>query len=112
MSDYRDWQVGDRVVCVDDQWHDDNGIKYECPLHSGTVYTISGIGESNGLYRGAARLVVVDLVEVKNPDSGFFPRHVPGFAAARFRKVQPRKTSIAILERFLKDADAPIHEEA
>lgn len=101
MSDYRDWQVGDRVVCV-------GGPKPGEPEPNpvvGEVYTISWIGLDS------YDEVIINLAEMPAPwpqepwDWGLYD-------PACFRKVQPRKTSIAIFTRFLKDADAPIHEEA
>ena len=107
---YLDWQVGDKVVCVDSVWHGNPASGHPCPLVAGEVYTIASIGSGTGFYRSFVRGILIDLVEVKNPDAPYID--TAGFCAERFRKVQPRKTSIAILERFLNDANAPIREEA
>lgn len=99
MSGYLDWQVGDRVVCVDDQWSGwglqvRNGIA--CPLICGSMYTISRIGPSAGIYERSSIRLAIHLCEVDHPNG-------VGFNVARFRKVQPRKTNIAIFTAMLHD---------
>lgn len=111
MSDYRDWQVGDRVVFVGypgpEVFHaDGKPVKRVGYLTVGTVYPILGIciRDHYAKSRWAGPSIHVGFID---PEHGQVWHHHCGF-----RKVQPRKTDIAIFTRFLKDADAPIHEEA
>jgi len=91
---YLDWKVGDRVVCVDARW----AGALISPLTERQVYTVIGTGPNgrgigpDGRYTTG---IEVFLGEVTNPDGG------GGFLSRRFRKIQPRKTSIAIFERML-----------
>lgn len=88
MTQYLDWKVGDRVVCVDDTGAET--VVYPFPK-VGTVCTISWIGYDGGT-------LGVDLVEYPCPPSDTILR---GWDPEYFRKVQPRKTSIAVFERLL-----------
>lgn len=97
MTIYLDWQVGDRIVCVDA----DPGFFWpRWPLVRGREYTVAQITAvdcyyyANRLHHSPA--VVVELVGVSNPSIG-----ATGFHARRFRKVQPRKTDIAIFKAML-----------
>ena len=107
---FRDWQVGDRVVCVDGDWYYPPASGRPWPLVTGEVYTIANIGKGCGFYRSFVHGVVIDLVEVKNPDDPYL--ETPGFNASRFRKVEPRKTDISVFERFLLNPNAPVREDA
>jgi hypothetical protein len=91
---YTDWYVGMEVVCVDDS---PGVVTGSVGLVRGRVYVIEA-------FQPTLTRLGLRLVGVKHFDG------VP-WAASRFRKVQPRKTSIAIFERFLNDADAPIRED-
>lgn len=100
MSPYASWQVGDKIVCIDDELHD----RYMRPgwvsfgdldgLTAGRVYTIRRIGVDPGA------LMCVWLVEIIRPPL-FSGDPETGYAVQRFRPVQTRKTSIAIFERML-----------
>jgi hypothetical protein len=102
-SQFLDWKAGDRVVCVDDQWRD-AGKWVECPLQAGRIYTIDGIGPGGGYYKGVFGTLAVSVKEVENPYTG-------SFAAARFRKVVTRPTSIAIFEALLNPSEPEIFRE-
>lgn len=100
MSQYLDWKVGDKVVCVDDA---ENGA-YDSPefvavggldgLRKDAVYTIRSVGPDP-----EDGFLSVWLEEIYRQT---FRGVETGYAIQRFRKVQPRKTSIAIFERMLK----------
>ncbi len=95
---YLDWQVGDRVACIDD--YGDRfltpGLTYNGGLDGlteGRIYTIRTIGLSP--FDGN---LCIWLDEIVRPlHSGI----EAGFDVRRFRKVHPRKTSIAIFEQML-----------
>ena len=98
---YLDWQVGDKVVCVDADFDRPYG---EASPREGEIYTIREIAPTRWG-------IGLRLVEVVNPHFRYVGGTVEAlFEVSSFRKVQPRKTSIAILERFLNDANAPIKE--
>lgn len=91
---YLDWKVGDRVQCVDNggaigRWWNDAPVV-------GKIYTIRSIHLD---HRGD---VTVWLNEIQR-DPRAIQEHGPlvGYYPRRFRKVQPRKTSIAIFEAML-----------
>lgn len=100
---YRDWKVGDRVVCVDDEPHDRyspwaaTGNNLD-GLKKGRVYTIRKIG----LYSHYNTLLVW-LDEIVRPKRGPIARQYGevGFDPRRFRPVQPRKTDISVFEALL-----------
>lgn len=107
MSGYLDWQVGDKVVCVDAKPYPSLG-KYTVLPDANQIYTVRRIEPWQ--WTSGLSGVGVWLTELPRPSAVGGIEHPWG--AFRFRKVQPRKTSIAILERFLNDANAPIREEA
>lgn len=86
MTQYLDWKVGDRVVCVDD-----NDVRF---LEAGKEYTIAAIRAGTFTSR-CGTLVEGVGIQLKEDGSPYY------YFARRFRKVQPRKTSIAIFERLL-----------
>jgi hypothetical protein len=100
---YRDWQVGDKVVCINGAWTDAQNILAvivgECPLVGGEVYTIAKLGlnptATVSLDGSCGFPVCVWLQEVSHPQKGY------GFNSGRFRKVQPRKTDISIFTAML-----------
>lgn len=106
MSDCTHWHVGMRVVCVDDG----DGHKYMRPryvlapdasldgLTKGRIYTIRKVGPD--YYDGD---IVVWLKEIIRPPRGSIGAKYGecGYAPARFRPVQERKTSIEIFQRML-----------
>lgn len=105
---FRDWQVGDRVVCVE-TWLLKDGTGDEAGPVAGHIYTIREIG----LLHPFKNDVCVRLAEIINPIRAYLDATGEAcFAAARFRKVEPRKTSIAIFERFLLNPNAPVREDA
>lgn len=89
---YLDWHVGMKIVCVDN-------VDDELPPNPkcGQVYTISWIG-------AAEDVIMVDLLELPNPDSADFYR---GYSADIFRKVQPRKTDISCFTAILNGHRVP-----
>ena len=90
MSQFN-FHVGQKVVCVDD------GSPQPPPNPEfGGVYTISRIF-MDGFD------VMVDLVELPHAGSEGFQ---PGYFAAAFRPVVPRKTSIKIFTDILKEVEA------
>lgn len=91
MTGYLDWKVGDRVVCVDarGKW-----ARHK-PIRAKGIYTIRAIWAHPDTGE-----VGVTLNEVSNdihPTYGL----ERGYEARRFRKVAPRKTSIAQFEAML-----------
>lgn len=85
--DYRQWHVGMKVVCVQDEL---DGAEPPFPVR-GTVYTISWIGMSGGF-------LVIDLVELPNPETVHFWR---GYRPEVFRPVETRTTDISIFQAML-----------
>ena len=105
---YLDWKVDDKIVGIEEPM--DRGWGYERPKQ-GRIYTIRQIGV------GRDGNVGVKLVEIVN-EKRDYPSVYGGisygevsFVASSFRRVEPRKTSIAIFERFLTDTKAPIIKE-
>lgn len=103
MTSYLDWQVGDRVVCHRDprptfkKW---NPVGFAKP-EVGKVYTLREIFAETR-FRNSRGAVYVRLAEIVNqPVDTFVGLYEPAFAASLFRKVQPRKTSIAIFKAML-----------
>ena len=96
---YLDWKVGDNVFCVDasntpgGKWFDDAPVV-------GREYTLAAIYVSGQGY------VAVRLVELQRSARTLATAarnniDHSGYRASRFRKVHPRKTSIAIFEQML-----------
>ena len=108
---YVDWKVGDKVVCVDDTLGNYSSWKVadECMdgLVAGRVYTIRRVGVFAGT-------LCVWLREIHRPLRGRLCRQFGeiGFAAARFRPVQTRKTDISVFTRILNNPKLPIKEDA
>ena len=90
MSDYTSWHVGMKVVCVDAE-----GV--DRLLSVGAVYTISAL---------APRFVT--FAEPSTWSSAGVGES--GWYYHRFRRVQTRRTSIAIFERIRDNPKAPIIE--
>lgn len=84
-----DFQVGDKVVCVNDEWL----APMACPLRKGAVYTVSRIDPyvpSGRLPDGSYGTTIgVSLQEVRHPD--FFYTGLDWFCVTRFRKVQKKR---------------------
>jgi len=104
MSEYLDWKVGDEVVCIDDCFHQHNG------LHKGTIYKISKIKNFDGWsYNGNSIAIKLEglLFPVYRKD-GKCATH---FGAHRFRKVQKRKTDISMFTEMLNKTPAENKKE-
>lgn len=95
------FRVGQKVVCVDDDPHGDNGI---FPT-KGKIYTIAWSGQWRHPAYGDTN-PCVHLVEIKRPASKQIFCVVP-YLASRFRPVAERKTDISIFKAMLKDTKAP-----
>jgi hypothetical protein len=109
MSDYRDWKVGDKVVCVVDEWPRgcvEAALGVLCPLVSGAIYTVASLTINGGVGIDGLcdKKVCVHLDEVRHPTQG------GSFDARRFRKIEPRKTDISIFTAMLNRTD--VREEA
>ena len=102
------FQVGDKVVCVNDSWPGDENDRpfYDNAPKSGEVYTIRDIGPS---FLEGTRWAFLDtpkicvrLVEIRNQID---PRLGVewNFRASRFRPVveRKRKTSIEVFRKLL-----------
>ena len=112
MTSYLDWQVGDRVVCVDvssDGRYDPPAEKF-VPLGRNLngleldrVYIIRSICD----FYGVPSIRVHGIVRPLSRKGIEVP-----YAAARFRKIQPRKTSIAVFEAILHGKPVKVGEDA
>lgn len=105
---YRYWHDGMKVVCIDARALDKYAPRRDrfvstsddmSGLEEGRIYTVRSVCDFYGI-------VGVRLHEILRPRSRF-GIEVP-FAAARFRPVQKRKTSIEVFLRMLK----PVKEDA
>ena len=109
MTQYLDWKVGDRVVCINadpsiDKTQPPGWVLFMPPewLIEGCVYTIAGIGPDP-----VDDTIVVYLEEIGDfvfPEEAAVGKKRHGFLPIRFRKVQPRKTSIAVFTALLNGA--------
>ncbi|CDM57650.1 putative predicted protein [Rhizobium favelukesii] len=93
MSNFR---VGQKVVCVVDEWPFGKS-----PLRKGSVYTITQITEPRVTlsFNGFGRRPDLKLAETKNPDS-----KDGGFNPERFRPVDTRKADISIFKAMLNSS--------
>lgn len=90
--------VGQRVVCIDDDWdHDDDCKNY--PV-KGCVYTIRGFGDSPDPGES------IFLEEIVNPPYDYpqWGRWEPSFLIERFRPV--KNTSIEVFQSLLAPTPA------
>lgn len=94
MSEYRDWQVGDRVVCIDASPIISNEAGSPKGLAEGRFYRIRWIGEF--YFDGPEQTVIAVRLDGYIRDKDDTP-----VGANRFRKVQPRKTDISIFTAML-----------
>lgn len=97
---FRDWKVGDKVVCVDD---------FGAPsIYLGRVYTIASIFPARGLPDSLGRVCAFacTLVEAEAVQG------LGAFNAARFRPVQKRTTDISTLRALLLNPFVKIGEDA
>lgn len=94
-----DFHVGQKVVCVDPDWHDPHPNGWPCPLVMGATYTITSLSEASGPYRGSKDHFCLHLAEVRNPHGG--SNDDVGFADARFRPLVTKQTDISIFTAML-----------
>lgn len=89
------WQPGDRAVCVDDRWHEEEFYYLNCDtklptgLRAGNEYTVIEVMEDFAFWAdditpiGHETEISLRLLEARCPsDDGFYE-------AARFRKLPP-----------------------
>lgn len=99
MSDYTSWYVGMKVVCVDASSNNYAPWTAIDPsmdgLQEGVVYTIRKLG----LYSGQPCVWLTEIE--RRMRVGHEALGECGYSPRRFRKVQPRKTSIAIFHSIL-----------
>jgi hypothetical protein len=96
------FKVGDPVVCVDAEDADQ--------LREGQTYTIREIGIEMGWFKDrVVECVCLALNEAKGKTL-LGNTHESGFAAARFRHVQTRKTDISIFHALLTPTEDDITE--
>lgn len=98
------FQVGDKVVCVDDKVG-----RFRNPremysdgldgLALGHIYTVRRVGPCPQPVHGG--MLSLWLTEIERPPNAYGE---PGYAAARFRPVVERKTDISLLIRIAKEA--------
>lgn len=98
---YLDWKVGDRVICVDD----DFDVGHHPVYRTASLPTKGGVYTVRGFYESTLKGVAVLLDEIVNPPmpSVTLGWRELGFKPKRFRKVQPRKTDISIFTAMLHD---------
>ena len=97
MTQYFDWKVGDRVVCVEE-----TKAHYHRPLVVGKVYVIRSF-----LVHPGTGEVGVRLVGVENGVSSKYGIE-RGYQARRFRKVEPKKTDISIFTSMLRRVSSKV----
>lgn len=97
------FEVGDRVVCVDDRWDVELALGHSCPLRLRSVYTVSGW---SGSFWGQSPDGTVSfgpemlLREAANPLGG-------GFCPSRFRKLRDISQSLRELKELAINCPAP-----
>ncbi|HEX4112701.1 MAG TPA: hypothetical protein VH020_09220 [Stellaceae bacterium] len=111
----RDWQVGERVVCIDATPHkfDPPGWRFYDDLNGlaeGAVYTIREILINRGL-------LCIRLREIYRPSGGVVWNGGEwAYYVARFRRIQPNTKSIEALRQLVLRPDPalgePVHEDA
>lgn len=93
-QNYTSWHVGMKVVYIGPSTDQEPPN----PVIS-AVYTVSWIGVASD---GTAD-ILIDLVELPNPDS---PKFMRGYDASYFRPVQTRKTDISCFTAMLSPKPA------
>lgn len=100
------FQVGQKVVCVDDTFKDGYERLVKTPV-KGQVYTIRQLFKFKACTGSVATIVLLE--EIVNPvqqwDAGVMEA---GFVPRRFRPVVQRKTDISIFKSLLN----PVRERA
>lgn len=99
MSQYLDWKVGDRVVCIDDLWENKNTHSGRAYPECGRVYTIASMAVDIVVHGVLCRGLWIGVSEVSGNWDG-----EPEFSAKCFRKVQPRETDISCFTALLNGA--------
>jgi hypothetical protein len=90
---YLNWHVGMKVVCVNA-----DGVSGTM-LVVGSVYTVRALDEN--------------FVSLEEPSTwGDYGKNESGWYYYRFRPVQPRKTSIEVFTRILRNPHVRIKEDA
>lgn len=107
MSDWvKTAKVGDRVVCVDDQFPGNSFYAQTNTPAKGQTYTIRGIFP---VFHEDKEHICLRLMEIVNPERDYEIGVVePGFLVRRFRPVEPRKTDISVLTVLLSSAPAEL----
>lgn len=97
------FHVGQKVVCVDSQWHDNHTRVLVCPLELNKIYTVVElkVTDERSIYKGIrSGRVNVLLAEVENPYVAS-----DGFDARRFLPAVTRKTDISVFKAMLKPSN-------
>ena len=81
-------RTGSKVVCVGDRFPTEILIYYNALPLKDRIYTVRGMGVGIS-HTGEPGEIVVYLEELKNPCSSKPPHPERGFAAWRFREIQP-----------------------
>jgi len=102
MSAYRDWKVGDKVVCLQTWFEPCGGYGDEVGPVEGVIYTIREIGYLSPSIPGKVHVRLCEIVNKARPCQvvGIWEQT---FRASRFRPVQKRKTDISIFTAMLTD---------
>lgn len=105
------FHVGQRVVCVHDEWVGHSVQVKEgipCPLKVGQVYTVTRENQHGGFgIDGISRKkLCLWLSECEHPQPSI------GFDARRFRPVISRPTDISIFKELLRNPYVGISEDA
>lgn len=115
------FQVGDKVVCINNRWPPGTGWGHEALPEVGVTYTIREILITPCCLDGVwGERAALRLAEIVNPAAeyqiGPSPFHIakrePAFGAHRFRPLVARKTDISIFKRMLTDASEDVKEPA
>ena len=81
-------RTGSKVICVDDRFPTEILIYYNALPLKDRTYAVRGMGVGIS-HTGDPGEIVVYLNELKNPLSAKPPHPERGFAAWRFREIQP-----------------------
>lgn len=106
------FSIGQRVVCVDDDWSDLNARRlYEAPNRpiKGQIYIVRALH-----YEIDSRKTIL-LAEIINPPFEYrqpWGTTEPGFFIGRFRPLIERKTNISALQALLNPANHKYREDA
>lgn len=108
---YRDWKVGDRIVCVNDDWTwklrhiDGSELPVRVPMLN-EVLEISRIHRGNGKELGGSEdQIYVGFAELDNQSNGSLFGSEFGWSADQFRLLQTRQSDISIFTAMLHGTD-------